>query len=87
MGIETIALIGTAAAGLLSAGIGGYSAYSSSKNKPEEPPMRSKDRMVDAAARSEADLLRKRRGAYGSVLTSPLGVSGNAPTQKATLGD
>jgi hypothetical protein len=39
-----------------------------------------------AAALAQADALTKRRGMASTILTSPMGASGTASTQKATLG-
>jgi hypothetical protein len=39
-----------------------------------------------AAAMAQADALTKRRGMASTILTSPLGASGNASVQKSTLG-
>lgn len=41
---------------------------------------------ANAAAHAQADALQKRRGLASTTLTSPLGATGTASVQKATLG-
>jgi hypothetical protein len=90
MGIETgtaLAIMAgvTAVSGLASAGASIYA--SSQQKKSDDTAMPQKDRMASEAARQEAELMRKRKGARSTILTSPLGVEGSATTQKSTLGD
>lgn len=41
---------------------------------------------ANASAQAQAEALQKRRGLASTILTSPLGATGSASTQKATLG-
>jgi hypothetical protein len=102
IGAESAAMAGggAAAGGAAAAGGGGYLAAGSTAaaagaslystlNAPKMSGFQtgsasSKD--TEAVAYAQALALRQRRGAASTILTGPMGVTGNAPTQRATLG-
>ena len=49
------------------------------------PPPTENDAEIKAAKDKEAEILRKQRGRAATLLTSGLGVTEQAPTQKKTL--
>ena len=49
------------------------------------PPPTENDAEIKAAKAKEAEILRKQRGRASTLLTSGLGVTEQAPTQKKTL--
>ena len=55
--------------------------------KPPQAPSQTKPAEVQqAAALAQAQALQKRRGMSATTLTSPMGTTGSAQTQSATLG-
>jgi hypothetical protein len=88
--------IATGTALLISAGVGlaatgATIGYEASQGGGPSAPTQSQDateqaQAATAAAQAQASALTKRRGLASTMLTSPLGTSGTAQTQKATLG-
>jgi hypothetical protein len=87
--------IATGTALLVSAGVGlattaASVGYEASQKGPSAPTQQQDEidqaKAATAAAQAQAAALTKRRGMASTVLTSPLGTSGAASTQKATLG-
>ena len=75
-------------AGSLAASVGGL-AYSLLSPRPSMPSLtQTQDTSVatEEAAYARAEEVRKRRGAAGTILTSPLGIGGQPTTLKAQLG-
>lgn len=87
--------ISTATALLISAGVGlattgatlGYEASQSGPTAPSATTTAQQQaEAANASAQAQAEALTKRRGMASTVLTSPMGATGQANTQKATLG-
>ena len=78
---------------VIAAGVGAAAAGVELANMPSAPTAPSatttateQAEAASTAAQAQAAALAKRRGISATILTSPLGTTGTASTQKATLG-
>ncbi len=85
MSFETIAVIASLA---ISAASTTYSIVSGGGGGSKEtPPPKSDDKAAQQAAYAEAERLRRKRGAAGTVVTGPEGLPGDPTLGKSRLGD